>query len=136
MGTLQKMRDFTINGGDFLIKRAKEFFDIGTVEGKARAIAFLYPYADALTSEVQRGAFLDLASRELGANPISIRADYEAAKRGLQVSSFKGGCSGFRRAGRDWSRERADGRSRFHGGRSAQRGSIRGYPLGHQTRGS
>jgi DNA primase len=81
MGTLQKMRDFTINGGDFLIKRAKEFFDIGTVEGKARAIAFLYPYADALTSEVQRGAFLDLASRELGANPISIRADYEAAKR-------------------------------------------------------
>ncbi|MGA2545011.1 MAG: DNA primase [Rectinemataceae bacterium] len=84
IGTLQKTRDFTINGGDFLVKRAKEFFDIGTVEGKAKASAFLYPYADALTSEVKRGAFLDLASRELGANPISIRADYEAAKRGVK----------------------------------------------------
>jgi DNA primase len=81
-GTLQKMRDFTINGGDFLVRRAKELFDIGTVEGKARASAFLYPYADALDSEVKRYAFLELASREFGANPISIRTDYEAAKRG------------------------------------------------------
>jgi DNA primase len=81
-GTLQKMRDFTINGGDFLVRRAKELFDTGTVEGKARASAFLYPYADALDSEVKRYAFLDLASREFGANPVSMRADYEAAKRG------------------------------------------------------
>jgi DNA primase len=82
MGTLQKMRDFTINGGDFLVRRAKELFDTGTVQGKAKASAFFYPYVDALDSEVKRGAFLDLASRELGANPISIRADYDAAKRG------------------------------------------------------
>ena len=84
MGTLQKTRDFTINGGDFLVRRAKELFDVGSVEGKARASAYLYPYADALNSEVKRGAFLDLSSREIGANPISIRADYEAAKRGAQ----------------------------------------------------
>jgi DNA primase len=38
-----------------------------------------------LDSEVKRYAFLDLASREFGANPISIRADYEAAKRGAQA---------------------------------------------------
>ncbi len=84
MGTLQKTRDFTITGGDFLIRMAKELFDIGTVQGKAKASAFLYPYADALNLEVKRGAFLDLASRELGANPISIRSDYDAAKRGAQ----------------------------------------------------
>jgi DNA primase len=82
MGTLQKLRDFTINGGDFLVGRAKELFDTGTVDGKARASAYLYPYADALNSEVKRYAFLEFASREFGANPISIRADYEAAKRG------------------------------------------------------
>jgi DNA primase len=81
---LQKIRDFTINGGDFLVRRARELFDIGTVEGKAKASAHLYPYADALGSEVKRYAFLDLASREFGANPISLRADYEAAKRGSQ----------------------------------------------------
>jgi DNA primase len=83
-GTLQKIRDFTINGGDFLVRRARELFDIGTVEGKAKASAHLYPYADALGSEVKRYAFLDLASREFGANPISLRADYEVARRGLQ----------------------------------------------------
>jgi DNA primase len=85
LGTLQKIRDFTINGSDFLVRRARELFDIGTVEGKARASAHLYPYADALESEVKRYAFLDLASREFGANPISLRADYDAAKRGSQL---------------------------------------------------
>jgi DNA primase, catalytic core len=80
-GTLQKTEDFTISGGDFLVRRAKELFDIGTVEGKARATAYLYPYADALDSEVKRYAFLEVAAREFGANPISVRADFEAAKR-------------------------------------------------------
>jgi DNA primase len=84
-GTLQKVRDFTINGSDFLVRRARELFDIGAVEGKARAAAYLYPYADALESEVKRYAFLDLASRDFGANPISLRADYEAAKRGSRA---------------------------------------------------
>ncbi len=82
MGTLQKTAEFTINGDDFLVRRAKGLFDIGSVEGKARAAAYLYPYADALNSEVKRYAFLELASRSFGANPISIRADYEAVKRG------------------------------------------------------
>jgi DNA primase len=84
MGTLQKVKDLAINGGDFLVARAKELFDIGTVEGKARASAYLYPYADALSSEVKRYAFLEFASREFGANPLSVRADYEVAKRGSQ----------------------------------------------------
>jgi DNA primase len=84
MGTLQKARDFAINGGDFLIRRARELFDIGAVEGKAKATAFLYPYVDALDEEIKRSAFLDHASREFGVNPISVRADYEAAKRGAQ----------------------------------------------------
>jgi DNA primase len=89
MGTLQKAKDLAINGGDFLVSRAKELFDIGTVEGKARAAAYLYPYADALSSEVKRYAFLDFASREFGANPLSVRADYEAAKRGAQPRALR-----------------------------------------------
>jgi DNA primase len=87
--TLQKIRNFTINGGDFLVRRAKELFDIGRVEGKSRASVFLYPYVDALNSEVMRGAFLDLASRELGVNPISMQADYEAARRGERPRSSR-----------------------------------------------
>jgi DNA primase len=90
-GTLQKARDLAINGGDFLLRRAKALFDIGSVEGKARATAYLYPYADALNLEVKRYAFLDQASMEFGANPISIRADYEAAKRGSMPRVPRGG---------------------------------------------
>ena len=86
-GTLQKIEDFTINGGEFLIRRARELFDIGTAEGKARAAAYLYPYADAMDSETKRYAFLEYASREFGANPLSIRSDYERAKRGGQQRS-------------------------------------------------
>jgi DNA primase len=90
-GTLQKVRGMAINGGDFLLRRAKALFDIGSVEGKAKATAYLYPYADALNLEVKRYAFLDQASMEFGANPISIRADYEAAKRGSQPRVPRGG---------------------------------------------
>jgi DNA primase len=79
--TLQKTASFAINGDDFLIERARELFDIGTVEGKVKAAAFLYPYVDALDSEVRRFSFLEYAARTLGANPESIRGDYESARR-------------------------------------------------------
>ncbi len=79
--TLQKTGDFTINGEDFLVRRARELFDIGTVDGKAKAAASLYPYAEALDSELKRSAFLEFAAREFGANPLSIRADYDSATR-------------------------------------------------------
>ncbi len=82
IGTLQKARDLAINGGDFLVRRVQDIFETGTVEGKAKAVAYLYPYADALDSEVKRYDFLEYASRKLGANPSSIRRDYDAARRG------------------------------------------------------
>ncbi len=81
--SLQKVRDLTINGGEFLVRRARELFDIGSVEGKAKAAAFLFPYVDALDSEVKRDAFFQILSRDLKADPRSLRADYEDAKRGL-----------------------------------------------------
>jgi DNA primase len=80
-GRLQKNENFTINGDEFLIRRARSLFDIGTVGGKAKAAAYLYPYADALDSETKRSAFLDHVARELGANPVSIISDYETTRR-------------------------------------------------------
>lgn len=82
IGTLQKTRDLAINGGDFLVRRVQDIFETGTVEGKAKAAAYLFPYADALDSEVKRYDFLEYAARKLGANPTSLRRDYESAKRG------------------------------------------------------
>lgn len=91
---LKKVPDCTINGGDFLIRRARELFDTGTVEGKARAAAFLYPYIDALDSEVKRQAFLDIASRHLGANPVSLQSDYAAARSGFRAGRGSGATVG------------------------------------------
>jgi DNA primase len=84
-GTLQKTGDFTINGEDFLIRRAGELFDIGTVEGKAKAAAYVYPYADALDSEVKRSAFLDNAAREFATNPDILSRDFLAAKQAGRI---------------------------------------------------
>ncbi len=80
---LKNVPDSTINGGDFLIRRARELFDVTTVEGKSKAIGFLYPYIGSLDSEVKRSAFLESASRELGANPVSVTADYESSARSV-----------------------------------------------------
>ena len=91
--SLQKLRDLTINGSEFLVRRARELFDIGSVEGKAKAAAFLNPYAEALDSEVKRDAFFDLASRELKADPRSLRSDYEDAKKGISTRRTAKGAS-------------------------------------------
>jgi DNA primase len=82
-GSLQKVRDLAINGDEFLVQRSRSLYDIGSVEGKAKATSFLYPYINALDSEVKKDAFIDLAARELHAEARSFRADYEDAKRGL-----------------------------------------------------
>lgn len=81
-GALQNLMDSTINGGDFLIRRARERFDITTAEGKSKATEFLFPYIGALGSEVGRSSFMDFAARELGVNPVSIQEDYV---RGLRT---------------------------------------------------
>lgn len=81
--SLQKVQNLAINGDDFLVRRAKELFDIGSVDGKAKAASFLNPYAAALDSEVKRDAFFDLASRSLRADPHSLRLDYEDSRKGL-----------------------------------------------------
>jgi DNA primase len=80
--SLQKIRDLAINGDEFLLRRAKGLFDINSVEGKAKAVSFLFPYMDALESEVKRDAFFELAARSLRAEARSIRSDYENAKSG------------------------------------------------------
>ena len=83
--SLQKVRDLAINGDEFLLRRARQGFDVGTVEGKAKAAAFLNPYIMALDSEVKRDAFFDQAARELRVDARSLRSDFEGAKKGISA---------------------------------------------------
>ena len=81
-GSLHKMQDFTISGGDFLIKRARKLFDSGTMEGKAKAVEFLHPFIQALDSEVRRDAFFDTVSRHFRVDPESMKRDFERRTKG------------------------------------------------------
>ena len=96
--SLHKIGDFTISGGDFLIRRARKLFDSGTIEGKAKAAEYLHPFAAALDSEVRRDAFFELASRSFHVDPESMKRDFERRARGRDLgngdrSSREGGRS-------------------------------------------
>ncbi len=78
--TLKKVPECAINSGDFLIRRAEELFDIGSMDGKSKASTFFYPYLDALDSEVRRNALLEMVGRRIGVNAESLIADYRKAK--------------------------------------------------------
>ena len=77
---LKKVPECSINSGDFLIRRAEELFDLGTMDGKSKASLFFYPYLDALDSEVKRNGFLDIVGRRMGINPRALLDDYQKAK--------------------------------------------------------
>ncbi|HWR10911.1 MAG TPA: DNA primase [Rectinemataceae bacterium] len=77
---LKKVAEYSINSGDFLIRRAEELFDLGSVDGKSKASVFFYPYLDALDSEVKRNGFLDIVGRRMGVNASGLLADYQKAK--------------------------------------------------------
>jgi DNA primase len=77
---LKKVLGYSINSGDFLIRRAAELFDLGTVDGKSKASAFFYPYLDALDSEVKRNGFLEAVGRRMGMSAGVLLADYLKAR--------------------------------------------------------
>lgn len=77
---LKKVPEHSINSGDFLIRRAEELFDLGTMDGNSKAALFFYPYLDALDSEVKRNGFLDSVGRRMGISPNALLTDYLKAK--------------------------------------------------------
>jgi len=77
---LKKSLEYCINAGVFLIQQARETFDLASMEGKARAVAFFYPYLDALDSEVKQNSFIEEVSRSFGINSAAIQTDYLRAK--------------------------------------------------------
>ena len=77
---LKKVPECCINSGDFLIRRAEDLFDLGTMEGKSKASLFFYPYLDALDSEVKRNGFFDIVGRRIGISPAALQTDYQRAR--------------------------------------------------------
>jgi DNA primase len=73
---LQKTVKCSINDFDYLIDRAKARFDMEDSEGKAKAVAFLYPYWEAFESEVSKDACVGAIADAFGVDRGSVSADY------------------------------------------------------------
>ncbi|MDR2053041.1 MAG: DNA primase, partial [Treponema sp.] len=78
---LQNSVKCSINDFEYLINRARSLYDTSGSEGKARAVAFLFPYAAALDSEVSREACLADIADLFGVERQAVFADY---RRGPQ----------------------------------------------------
>jgi len=79
-GELTRMAKNTINAGHFLLTRASQNFDISTMEGKAKAVSFLFPFLDALDSDVRRQEYIKEIGKELGVSAHAVEMDYSKAK--------------------------------------------------------
>jgi len=79
-GELTRMAKNTINAGYFLLSRAGQVFDISTMEGKAKAVSFLFPYLDALDSDVRRQEYIKEIGRTLGVGAHAVEMDYAKQK--------------------------------------------------------
>jgi len=80
-GALQKKAKCFINDFDYLIKRARILYEISGTgglksEGKARAVAFLFPYIDLLDSEVARDSCIEATADAFGILPAIVAEDY------------------------------------------------------------
>jgi DNA primase len=73
---LQKRVKCFINDFEYLVKRSKSLFDLSRVEGRAGAVAFLFPYVETLDSEVSREACIRDIGNAFGADPKAVAADY------------------------------------------------------------
>ena len=73
---LKFLLECAIFDDDYLIQIASMRFDISSPEGKARAIAFLFPYIEVLESDIQRESAISKLSSAFGASQQAIFGDY------------------------------------------------------------
>ncbi|UTC67798.1 MULTISPECIES: DNA primase [unclassified Treponema] len=73
---LKFLLDCAIIDDDYLIQIASMRFDISSPEGKARAIAFLFPYIEVLESDIQRESAISKLSSAFGVSQQAIFGDY------------------------------------------------------------
>ncbi|MDR1277287.1 MAG: DNA primase [Treponema sp.] len=84
--TLKKNMECYINDFEYLVNRGKFLYDISIPEGKARAVAFLFPYLETLESDVSRDDCLGLISDTFGVDRSAVLNDYNRRHAGEKNS--------------------------------------------------
>jgi DNA primase len=75
--TLTKSMKCVILDFEHLVARGKTLYDTSLPQGKAQALAVLYPYLDVLESKTERDACIEAAADEMRSDKAAVLADYE-----------------------------------------------------------
>ncbi|GHV92197.1 DNA primase [Spirochaetia bacterium] len=79
---LQKRMKCFINDFEYLVFRSKFLYDVSGSEGKARAVAFLFPYIETLDSDVSRDACIASVADAFGSDRAAVLNDYKRRHTG------------------------------------------------------
>jgi DNA primase len=80
-----RMKCFIIDF-NYLISRSRSLYDISAAEGKAKAVAFLFPYFETLDSDVSRDSCIGAAAAAFGADRTAILNDYNRRRSGEKAN--------------------------------------------------
>ena len=73
---LRKAANSVISDLDFLLARARDLYGGSSAEGKAKGVAFIFPYIELLDSEVARASCIEAAADAFGLLPAVIAGDF------------------------------------------------------------
>jgi DNA primase len=79
---LQKQMKCLIMDFEYLVSRSKRLYDTSRSEGKAKAIAFLFPYLESLESDVSRDACVGAVADTFGVDRTAVLSDYNRRHTG------------------------------------------------------
>jgi DNA primase len=83
---LKKNMEWYINDFEYLVNRGKFLYDLSVPEGKAQAVAFLFPYLDTLDSEVSRNDCFGRIADVFGVDRAAVLNDYRRRRTGEKNS--------------------------------------------------
>jgi DNA primase len=91
---LQKRMKCIINDFEYLVSRSKAQYDVSGSEGKGMAVAFLFPYIEALDSDVSRDACIASVADAFGSDRAAVLNDYNRRHTGEKSYPSRGSPGG------------------------------------------
>lgn len=73
---LKKNTVSTITSEEFILGNAASMVRAGDSESQAEAFRYLFPFIARITSDIRRDSFINAAGTRLGADPASVRSDF------------------------------------------------------------
>ena len=73
---LKNNTNSTITSEDFILGNAASIIRAGDSDSQAEAFRYLFPFIARITSDIRRDSFINAAGTRLGADPASVRSDF------------------------------------------------------------